>query len=292
MLDYDVLKFRPRGIRLICDICNKKYSRFNNYNRILNKTNNFCSHECSNIARKKGNLLNLKIVATNRKKYNSDYGLQSEKIIIKARKTCISKYGVSHPAKLDSEKQKRKNTCIRKYGKTSYLATDDSRNAMQAKSITLYGTPYPLQSDAFKKSLDWNKIAKKRHETMKRNGVYKKIMSKPEAVVYDLLIYFFGKNNVEHQEVVNDRWSIDFYIKTKNVYIQVDGIYWHGLDRSLDVIKEFKNLRDKVIYKKYVTDRKQDEWFKENNLMLIRFTDYEAMNGIENIKQSLRRFTQ
>jgi hypothetical protein len=31
-------------------------------------------------------------------------------------------------------------------------------------------------------------------------------------------------------------WPVDFYVKSINTYIQYDSEYWHGLDRSIDVM--------------------------------------------------------
>ena len=50
-------------------------------------------------------------------------------------------------------------------------------------------------------------------------------------------------------------------------------MYWHGLDRPIEEIKKFKSKQDVTIYGSYLRDIKQDEYFKENNLRLIRITD-------------------
>ena len=74
------------------------------------------------------------------------------------------------------------------------------------------------------------------------------------------------------QKIVNG-WSIDFYIKPIDKYVQFDGVYWHGLDRSLDKIKKLEKPRDKRILDTYLLDRRQDSWFEENKLNLFRITD-------------------
>lgn len=78
--------------------------------------------------------------------------------------------------------------------------------------------------------------------------------------------------DIQRQVFLNG-WIIDFYLPKKDLYIEIDGVYWHGLDRPLSEIKKFKTKRDMVIYKKYLRDREQDKWFKANNLVLMRFTD-------------------
>lgn len=115
---------------------------------------------------------------------------------------------------------------------------------------------------------------RQRHETMKRNGSY--FNSKSEDAFYEWLVLQFG--NVERQVVVN-KWPIDFYVKSIDTYVQFDGEYWHGLDRSLEEIMRFKTPRDRTILLKYQIDRRQDEWFHKNNLKLIRVTDKQFKAG-------------
>lgn len=60
------------------------------------------------------------------------------------------------------------------------------------------------------------------------------------------------------------------------MYVQFDGIYWYGLDRPLDVIKESGKLRDNFLVKRYYVDRRQHAWFVARNLKLVRVTDLQA----------------
>ena len=109
-----------------------------------------------------------------------------------------------------------------------------------------------------------------RHETMKRNGSYK--TSKTEDEFYVWLCQKFGNDNIDRQKVING-WPIDFYIKNFDLYIQFDGEYWHGLDRTLSEISQFKTSRDQTILQKYELDRQQEKWFSQQDLRLIRITD-------------------
>ena len=105
---------------------------------------------------------------------------------------------------------------------------------------------------------------------MKRNGSYAK--SKIEDEFYEALCAHFGKDDIERQSSVNG-WPIDFFVKSRQTYVQFDGVYWHGLDRPLNMILENKSPRDRVIYGKWLTDCQQDEWFYLQNLKLVRVTD-------------------
>ena len=120
------------------------------------------------------------------------------------------------------------------------------------------------------------KACKKRHETMKQNGTYRK--SSVEDALYDFLCQKYGAEDIERNRYMN-RWPIDFYIKSINTYVQLDGVYWHGLDRPIEVVAEYRTKRDVQIHKKWLTDRRQDEWFAERQLKLVRLTDVDFYGG-------------
>jgi len=109
---------------------------------------------------------------------------------------------------------------------------------------------------------------------MKRNGTYRK--SQPEDGLHEYLVKRFG--NVERQKHVNG-WPIDFYVPSLDTYVQLDGVYWHGLDRPIEEIRGSSVPRDQQIVRKWETDRKQDAWFVEQGIRLMRITDVDFIKG-------------
>lgn len=118
----------------------------------------------------------------------------------------------------------------------------------------------------------------KRHQTMKRNGTYKK--SSIEERLYEYLCATYGVDDVGRNVLINDRWPIDFHVKSIDTYVQLDGVYWHGLDRPINEIAQHKTKRDVQIHKKWITDRRQDSWFKERGIRLVRLTDRQFAEGV------------
>lgn len=114
------------------------------------------------------------------------------------------------------------------------------------------------------------KACKKRHETMKRNGTYGK--SKSEDLLFGELCQVWGELNVIRQLHVNG-WAIDFWIKTCDIYVQVDGVYWHGLNKSLEELRTIQTSRGKSILATRLRDEAQNEWFEKHQKTLIRVTD-------------------
>jgi len=76
-------------------------------------------------------------------------------------------------------------------------------------------------------------------------------------------------------------WNIDIYIPEIDTYVQFDGIYWHGLDRSIDVIANSESPRDKIIYHKWKEDRAQDEWFKSQGKRLVHIFENDFKSDPE-----------
>lgn len=139
-----------------------------------------------------------------------------------------------------------------------------------ASMIRNHGVRAAMQSPLIRSKVDFHASWRKQHETKKKNGSYRH--SRVEHELYELLCSTYG--DVERQVIVND-WSIDFYVKSVDTYVQLDGEYWHGLDRPIELIAEHKSPRDVQIHKKLLSDCAQVEWFKANEKRLVRITDKE-----------------
>lgn len=110
-----------------------------------------------------------------------------------------------------------------------------------------------------------NEAWEKRFSTLRKLG--KLGTSKPENTLYQLLVERFGEDDVVHHIYVR-RFCIDFYIKSRNTYVEFDGTYWHGLD------KPYSELTGSI-KRKFDRDRRCDSYFIENGLRLIHITDKE-----------------
>ena len=87
-------------------------------------------------------------------------------------------------------------------------------------------------------------------------------------------ISFKNSNNANFVRTVG-RYQCD-YCGSK-----FDGVYWHGLNRPIEIIKESLTPRDHTIYRTWERDRLQEKWFYDHDLKLIRVTDLEFMNGLQ-----------
>jgi hypothetical protein len=148
-----------------------------------------------------------------------------------------------------------KSTSLQKHGASCTFQSEHGKQKARATMLLKYGVEHPMLSREFSlKAL---------------NSV-----SYAESQFRKVLEQMFSNEAIETPKFING-WRIDFFIKTLNLYCQFDGVYWHGLDRPIDVIREFRTKRDRVIYATYERDKRQNEWFRANGLHLIRITDIE-----------------
>lgn len=127
-------------------------------------------------------------------------------------------------------------------------------------------------------------IKQKKHSSMKKNGTYAKI-SKFESRVHKILNALYL--DVKSQVLINN-WSVDFYIESIKTYLQVDGTYWHGLDRPEEKLRESKSPRDNYILQVKRRDEEQNTWFQTNNIKLARIDDSLAKKHDDDIVIYLR----
>ncbi len=166
--------------------------------------------------------------------------------------------------------EKTSQTTLKRHGYKRYFGSSEFRQKIFKK----YGIRSILCHGPIRASFDKNSIAKKRHLTMKLRGFFKQKQSTQENICYQVLCELFGQLNIERHVQINNN-DIDLYVKHLNVYIQVDGEYWHGLDRPLSKILKFQFLRDRVIHQTILRDERMNLFFKNSNKFLVRITDKE-----------------
>jgi len=210
-----------------------------------------------------------KSVETLRKRYGVSSYLSTPECRDALERTSLEKWSVSHPSQSPEIKEKKRQTTIAHYNVDNVSQAEEVKASKNQTCKTRYGVENVFQSQTLMSKIDRTASYRKRLDTMRREGTIKK--SEPEDRLYDLLLNAFGE--VERQVIVNDRWPIDFYVKSLDAYIQFDGVYWHGLNRHIEVIAEHKTSQDVIIHKKWLTDREQDKWFKSNHLRLFRVSD-------------------
>lgn len=256
-----------------CDECEQTFQKSHKASH-ANNALTFCSRVCNKKSRSIGKLA-AQWKSTKLERYGVEYSSQvlgaTEKMMSsrlastgancpsdvnsssneKFRNTMLEKHGAEHPSNILSVKAKKKATFIERYGVDNPLCA---------------GSKFRSHSGCVKGGqLGYRSLVRKLGD---------KALSKPEALMATFLRERFGDNQVEQQVLLqhggDKPWLIDFYVKNLDVYVEVDGVFWHGLTST------YENLHPKQ-RGQYDRDRAKDAWFLSVNKRLVRVTDVELL---------------
>ena len=249
-----------------------------------------------------------KRIKTNNERYGVDYNFQTgdkEKRTLKRKETCLKKYGVEIASKNDTVKnkakqtfknnhngfnnnfslpnvrekinlslkteqvkEKRKQTCLEKYGVTSISKLETCKNKVKETKLRNFGDP------------NYNN-KEKEYQTRKANGSFNKHKTKDEIQVEESLLRLFDKDDIIYQ-YRSEKYPFiaDFYIKSIDTYIEVQGNWTHGdhpFDKNnqadIDILNKWINKNSgyykNAIYTWTDLDVRKIETAKRNNIKLI-----------------------
>jgi very-short-patch-repair endonuclease len=196
-------------------------------------------------------------------KYGVDNPLKNKEILENRRQTNIERYGGPAPVCNEQVKEKMKQTNLERYGNTCVMQVPEIRKKIIEGWIKKYGTKNPIASPVVKAKIDFHEVNRKGIETRLKSGTM--YISKPEQQLYDALVNHYGNDDVKRQSWINRR-SIDFYVKSQDTYVQLDGVYWHGL---------LPSCRAKYSWQQeaFDNDRSLDHWIIEHAFKMLRVTD-------------------
>ena len=254
-----------------------------------------------------------KIKQTNLERYGVDHNWKSEEVKEKIKQTNLERYGAEHVwGKNSSVRIKCNNTKIKKYGNLNniekakqtnlerygvefYFATKEYKEKFKQICINRYGVESPLKSEEIKEKIKQTnlerygvdnprknkKVQEKVWESMKINGTCN--TSKIEEDIYQWLISEFSKDDIIRQyKEERYPWHCDFYIKSLDLFIEIQGHWGHGShpfdENNPKDISLLENWKNKGINHKYyqraifgwtIRDIEKRNKAKENNLNFI-----------------------
>lgn len=231
------------NVRPVCEYCGNKVKYLQ-----CGKYRKFCSTKC--------NGKNNNMVFFN--KTNLKSNLLTNEIKEKTKKTLLKKYGVDNISKSNIIKEKKRKTFLEHYGYINNFFNDEirnkainnSKNNIDKRKETnriKYGVDSYLSllkgthlSDNHKlkisKTISSKEFQENRLNTMKHNNSF--IKSTFEELIYEELLKYTFKSDIIRQYVSElYPWKCDFYIKSKDVYIEAQGSqfhHFHPYDKSND----------------------------------------------------------
>lgn len=78
---------------------------------------------------------------------------------------------------------------------------------------------------------------------------------------------------VETQVHLNQRWFADAYIPARSVYVEIDGSYWHRVDKSTEELIESSDLEG---LRRRARDLEFNSWCLRQGLKLVRIDEQTA----------------
>lgn len=114
---------------------------------------------------------------------------------------------------------------------------------------------------------------------MIKDGKFKQNNTTPIRIFQTL----FDKNNITYeQEKQLCVWSFDFFLPTYNIYIEVDGDYFHS---NPLIYKNGPKTKTQKI--NWYRDIKKNKFCQDNNIQLYRFWEFDIINNIDEVEKSL-----
>jgi len=158
--DYSGKLTRNNEISYICS-CGKECNK--NFYTAINESGGFKCSECvhlqtyGKIKKQKIKLtkeeIQNKIKETNRKKYGTDYGFQSEIVKQKIKERCLENYGVEYSLQSEEVRNKIKETNLEKYGTEIGSQSEIIKQKIKATNLEKYGFNCVLKVPAIKEKI-------------------------------------------------------------------------------------------------------------------------------------------
>ena len=217
---------------------------------VRDKIKNTCLKKYGQTSTAKVKEIRDKQIKTNLEKYGVDCPLKSKEIQEKINKTNIERYGVEIPLENNEIQEKIKKTCLEKYGVENPYLSPEIRQKINISLFSYYGIndknieiKNPWQIPEIREKIIISKI---RNHTINT--------SKPEENLYKILCDKYGQINIKRQyKCKRYPWHCDFYIVSKDLFIELQGYYTHGEHpfdaNNIDDIKHLNEL--KVKYQSY-----------------------------------------
>lgn len=242
----------------------------------------------SNIIAQNDPKLKEQIKQTNLKKYGKEYYTQTDEYLKKWKEYNQDKYGVDFYTQTEEFANSVRDTYKNKTDEELQNIINERISANNEK----YGCDYYSQSEDFKnkyKNPEFVKnILEKQYKTKKKNNSFN--ISKPEELIYEKLVYKFGDVNVKRQHKSEKyQFSCDFYIASKDLYIEINFHWTHGFE-PYDIEKHKNLLNEWIIKSKSsdfyrnaikvwtIKDPLKRKTARDNNLNWIEFFDIKQFN--------------
>ena len=217
-----------------------------------------------------------KMKQTNLEKYGNSCSFVNNEVKNKIKQTNLQKYGCENPQQCLEIRQKTQNTLLERYGVKYATLTINNRNACNST------------------------VAKKKcANTKKKNKTFN--TSKAEEIFYLELIKIFESVDVyrQYRDDIRYPFACDFYIKSKDLFIELNLNWTHGphqyrpdSEEDSELLKKWANkAQSSKFYKNAINtwtvrDVEKYSYALKNNLnYLVFYSEEDCANFIKLTKE-------
>ncbi len=244
----------------MCDVCCERFER---EVAQLHGEFTFCSRECKKKA--DSTLLADKRARTNQERYGVAFSAQIPGASDAMIRTRLENTGAKGPSdKLSSSYAKKVATTLKRHGVIHPFVSEAVIAKRAQTFMTRYGVPHANPS----KYMSHEQLVEAEQKGYHVQHTHHSRVSKPERELRIWLEARYGTENIETNVLLNNR-LIDFRIRCLDTYVELDGVFWHGLDRPIQ-----DNLNPAAV-RRYGQDHEMDLYVASSGLTLVRVTDLE-----------------
>lgn len=212
-------------IKVCCDVCNlEKDLSYRKYLKNVNKQGYYtCSSKCSR----------LKVKQTCLTRFGVDNPMKLDIIKTKVQNTCLEKYGDINFAKTNLYEHKRRNKCLEKYNHPTYVGSEEFKKNM----IDSFGLDNPMKSSCLNQKRIKSSFKSDYFGEVKYQGKYEldflklcdKLNISIERPGFSINYFIDGEER---------KYIPDFFIQNKNLIIEVKSTYFYNLHLMCNIQKK------------------------------------------------------
>jgi len=285
-------------IRPVCPVCGRPVRFDPSHKNCRNRNGNLFLTYCSPKCQANDKELRNRVKEHNLLKYGVDNPAKSDIVKNKIKAHFNDIYGVDNPYQSNEIKEKIKNIKQEKYNDDKYTNREKAKETCLSK----YGVNTYTKSNNFKelfKDDGWIKDnILKSYNTKKKNNSFN--ISKPEDELYSILISYYPDTIRQYNSLLYP-FNCDFYIPSKDLYIEYNGTWTHGDhpfdSTNIEDIKKLNKWKEKSLISKFYKnaiytwtdlDVRKRNTAKENNLNYLEIWNLNNIDDIFKKIESLK----
>lgn len=196
------------------------------------------------------------MIANNIKNHGVENVFQLESVKKKSRKTNMKNRGVEYAMQCPEVQALTVERNLQKYGVENVMQRPDVQKKQMQTLEDRHGVTNGFLTPNARANMRSPEAQARRMATLVANGNHKKSDEEDDVIA---TLQAAGLELIRWPMLTC--WSMDAVTLDGNAYIQSDGIFYHGLDRPMNVIEERRYMLDEAVLKKYKRDREQEAWF-------------------------------